>query len=216
MKACFQLSRTPASAIASSIAVAATLIFGSVVSIAEDAPARRVGLILEGAFESHEIARSAEGATRTLVVPFHEWDYGVRAFTKQSWEDLGMTWEKAQAAGTGIAAKLVESVKPDIVRDERGTIQYIVLVDPDPFLTSVILTQDLFDAYRDSLGDRIFVLPIDRNRIYLFPATGGSLEDYGPSLVDEFRRTPLPVTLEVFLLDRTGYRAVGQISRDPS
>lgn len=182
----------------------------------EDEPAKQIGFALEGAFESHEIARTAEGAVRTLVVPFYEWDYGVRSFTAESWRERGMNWEKVRSLALPVAEKLVESVEPDIVRDERGIIDYIILVDPSPFLTSALLTPELWEKYRDSLGDRIFALPIDRNRIYLFPVTGGSLEDYGPSIVDEFRAAPLPISLEVFLLDENGYRAVGEISRKGS
>ncbi len=182
------------------------------VSIAEE-KARRVGFLFEGTFESHEIARSAEGATKTLIVPFYEWDYGVRAFSKETWDSRRMNWEKLEKPALNLAEELVKKVKPDIVRDERGIVQYVILVDENPFLTSVVLSPKLRETYRDVLGDRIYALPLDRNRVYLFPVTGGALKDYGPAIVDEFRKARLPVSLEIFLLDESGYRAVGELKR---
>jgi len=199
----------PAIVLAGSLVVATT-------SSSEEEPARRIGFILEGAFEDHEIGRTARGAERTLIVPFYEWDYGVRAFTREIWEERGLEWDDARGLALAIADGLVESVEPEIVRDDRGIIQYLILADESPFLTSTILSPKLLEAYRDLLGDRVFALPIDRNRIYLFPVTGGSLEDYGPSIVDEFRRARLPVSLEVFLLDDEGYRVVGELRREES
>jgi hypothetical protein len=52
--------------------------------------------------------------------------------------------------------------------------------------------------------------------LYLFPATGGKLAEYGPSLVEEFRSTRFPVSLEVFLLDEAGFRVVGELERENS
>lgn len=179
----------------------------------EEAKARKAGFLLEGSFEDHDVARKAEGAVRTLIVPFYEWDYGVRAFSEEEWEKRGLTWEKLMNYSSGLAKVLLEKIEPEVVRDERGIVQYVILANRDPFLTGLILTPLLRESYRGLLGDRIHAIPIDRNRIYLFPATGGALADFGPALVDEFRRAPLPVSLEIFLLDEEGYRAIGEIRR---
>jgi len=181
--------------------------------LGEDAAARKVGFLLEGSFEDHEIARMAEGATKTVVVPFYEWDYGIRAFSEAEWKKRGLTWEKVDEWTRASTKEIIEEVKADVIRDERGIVEYVILADKNPFLTGLILSPVIHETYRDLLGDRIHAIPIDRNRIYLFPATGGSLKEYGPALADEFRRAPLPVTLEIFLLDDSGYRVVGELRR---
>mgnify|MGYP001819691027 CR=1 FL=1 len=147
------------------------------------------------------------------MVPFYEWDYGIRAFSESEWEKRGLSWDKVKEVTEASMKELIKRLKPDVVRDDRGIVEYIILVDKDPFLTGLILSPLLRETYRDLLGDRIYAIPIDRNRIYLFPATGGSLKEYGPSLVDGFRRAPLPVTLEIFLLDDSGYRVIGELRR---
>src|SRR5690606_27032057 len=97
-----------------------------------------------------------------------------------------------------------------------GVILYVVLADEDPFLSSVLLSPKLLESFRETLGERLHIVLVDRHRLYLFPATGGRLSDYGPALVEEFRRTKLPVSLEVFLLDKNGYRVIGELERSPS
>ena len=60
------------------------------------------------------------------------------------------------------------------------------------------------------------MLLLERNRIYLFPATGGTLEEFGPALVEEYRQAQFPVSLEIFLLDQEGFRVVGELERPGS
>lgn len=176
-------------------------------------PARRIGFLLEGNFENHEIARMAEGANKTLLVPFYKWDYGVRPFSEAEWKKQGLSWEKVGDLTSTSMEQLIKKVKPDVVRDDRGIVEYVIIADKDPFLTGLVLSPFLREAYQELLGDRIHAIPIDRNRIYLFPATGGKLSDYGPAIVDEFRRAPLPVSLEIFLIDKSGYRVIGELRR---
>jgi hypothetical protein len=63
------------------------------------------------------------------------------------------------------------------------------------------------------LGDRIHALVVDRNLVYLFPAAGNPIQGYGASLVEDFLAADLPVSLEVFQIDKTGFRAIGELSR---
>lgn len=175
--------------------------------------ARRVGILLEGAFESHEIEKSPEGAKQTQMVACYEWDYGIRSFTKAMWEEKGFEWDSFLGIAIKVADGLMEKIEPTVFRDGRGVIDCVLVADDDPFLTSIILSPLFLETFKDSLGDRIFVVPVDRNRLYLFPATGGKLEAQGPRLVDEFQQTDLPVSLEIFLVDKKGIQVVGELQR---
>jgi len=178
-----------------------------------DAPARRIGVIFEGAFEKAEITTPVEGARRTQLVAYYEWDFGVRPFTTATWQERALDWENLLPAARAVADKIAERIEPELVRDARGVILYAVVADKDPFLTCVLISPKLIEKFRDTLGDRIHVVPLDRNRLYFFPATGGRLAEYGPALVDEFRRAKLPVSLEIFLLDENGYEVIGELER---
>jgi hypothetical protein len=178
-----------------------------------DAPARRIGVIFEGAFEKAEITTPIDGARRTQLVAFYEWDFGVRPFTTATWQERSLDWDTLFPVARAVADRIVERLEPELVRDARGVILYAIVTDKDPFLTSVLISPNLLGKFRDTLGDRVHVVPLDRNRLYFFPATGGRLADYGPALVDEFRRAKLPVSLEIFLLDENGYEVIGELER---
>jgi hypothetical protein len=178
-----------------------------------DAPARRIGVIFEGAFEKAEITTPIDGARRTQLVAFYEWDFGVRPFTAATWQERALDWKKLFPAARAVADRIIERLEPELVRDARGVILYAVVADKDPFLTSVLISPKLLEKFRETLGDRVHVVLLERNRLYFFPATGGRLADYGPALVDEFRRAKLPVSLEIFLLDENGYEVIGELER---
>lgn len=189
------------------LALAATLIRG------EEAPAKRMGIIFGGTFENLEVTGEIEGSKKTRMAAHYEWDYGVRAFTKATWDERGLAWEPFRKTAAQVADGVAEKLKPKLVRDHRGVVLYAIIADEDPFLTSALLSPKLHERFKETLGDRIQVLLLERNRIYLFPATGGTLEEFGPALVEEYRRSSYPVSLEIFLLDRDGFRVVGELQR---
>lgn len=178
-----------------------------------EAPARRVGIIFGGAFEALDITGPIEGAKTTKMAAQYEWSFGVRPFTNKTWEERGLEWETFFPVARQVADAVATKLEPRLVRDHRGIVLYAIIADEDPFLTSAILSPKLHERFKESLGDRIHVLLLERNRIYLFPATGGTLEEFGPALVEEYRQAQFPVSLEIFLLDRDGFRVVGELER---
>lgn len=178
-----------------------------------EAPARRIGIIFGGAFEALDITGPIEGAKTTKMAAHYEWSFGVRPFTKKTWEERGLAWETFFPAARQVADAVAAKLEPRLVRDHRGIVLYAIIADEDPFLTSAILSPKLHERFKESLGDRIHVLLLERNRIYLFPATGGTLEEFGPALVEEYRQARFPVSLEILLLDREGFRVVGELER---
>lgn len=178
-----------------------------------EAPARRVGIIFGGAFEALDITGPIEGAKSTKMAAQYEWSFGVRPFTKKTWEERGLQWETFFPIAREVADAVATKLEPRLVRDHRGIVLYAIIADEDPFLTSAILSPKLHERFKESLGDRILVVLLERNRIYLFPATGGTLEEFGPSLVEQYRQAQFPVSLEIFLLDRDGFRVVGELER---
>lgn len=190
---------------------------GATFSLGNEDPAavrRPSGLIFEGTFESAAYHKMPENARRTQLVAAYRWDYGLRYFDEAQWTAEGWDWPKFHEHALQTADDLAERVNPEMIRDPRGVIEYGLVVDPDPFLTSVLLSKKFRAKFADTLGESLHIVILDRNRIYVFPVTGGHLQDYGPSLVAEFREAPLPVSLEVFLLDEKGLRVIGELSRD--
>ncbi|MEM1443740.1 MAG: hypothetical protein AAGF67_15450, partial [Verrucomicrobiota bacterium] len=148
------------------------------------------------------------------MVPFYEWDYGVRAFSEEEWNKREMSWERVLEITESLADALVESVKPEFIRDERGVVLYAIFADKDPFLTSAVFSKKFRTIFEEKMGKSIYLVMVDRHVIYVFPAVGGSLEEFGPAIVNEFSTTSLPVSLEVFFLNDDGLRVIGELSRD--
>jgi len=173
----------------------------------------RVGFLFEGTFETAEMVSDLEGARKTQLIPAYEWDYGIRLFTKEEWAKRGLNWEsfieKARKTSDAVAAKL----QPDLIRDHRGVIDYALITSDDPFLGSVLMSPVFREKFKDSLGDQLHVVIVDRHILYVFPASGGKLKEYGPAVVKQFLQADLPVSLEIFLVDEKGFRVIGGLER---
>lgn len=177
---------------------------------------KRVGIIFGGSFEGFEVVGPLDGAKTTMMAAFYEWDYGVRPFTKKRWEEQGRSWDQFFPEARALADQIAEKVTPKLVRDHREVVQYAVVADEDPFLTSTILSPKLYEKLRDTLGDRLYVVLVERDHFYVFPATGGALEDFAPVLLEEYQRARLPVSLEILLLDGSKISVVGALERSRS
>ncbi len=198
-----------------SLILAFTLFAGlsSAFTVEPDQPARRMGIIIGGTFEGAEVTRTPSGSQNTLLIASYEWDYGVRYFTEKTWTDRNLDWAKFLPAAEKVADAILENLEPEFARDSRGIIEYAILHNDDPFLSSILISPKLIDRFRESLGDRLQAVVVDRQMIYLFPATGGKLQEFGKSLVDAFSQAKLPVSLEVFLIDESGARVVGELNQ---
>jgi len=173
----------------------------------------RAGLLFEGSFEKAEIVSELEGARSTQLVPAWQWDYGVRLYTRNTWAEHGWEWESFLTAARGVADEIATGLEPAYVRDHRGVIDYAVVGHEDPFLGSVLLSPRFRALFRDTIGDRLHVVVLDRHELYVFPATGGEIAEFGPALVRQFRAARFPVSLEVFLVDESGFRVIGELER---
>lgn len=172
---------------------------------------RTYGLLFEGFFEKADIVSKIEGARKTQLAAAYTWKYGVRLFTDESWQEIGLEWENFAIRAGVKADRLASEIEPGFVRDHRGVIQYAVVSDEDPFLSSAITSPKFVDPFIDTLGEKLHVIVLDRHVLYVFPAAGSSLADFGPSLVRLFKNTPLPVSLEIFEVTKNSCRVVGEI-----
>ena len=77
-----------------------------------------------------------------------------------------------------------------------------------------VRTKNFLKLFEATLGDHLNVIIIDRNLLYIFPAAGGKLADYGPAIARQFRNAKLRVSLEVFLVDKKGFRVIGELERE--
>lgn len=179
----------------------------------EEKEAKRIGFIFEGVFERADFAKKPDGAQKTQLVASYEWDYGTRSFTEKSWKEHGLDWDRFTPIAENLANSLAEKIKPRFVRDFRQVIEYALYESEDPFLSSILLSPRIHEELRETLGDEMRVVVVDRYRFYVFPATGGKFEEFGEALVGDFVNTEFPVSLEVFRLDENGLEVIGELER---
>ena len=175
--------------------------------------APEVGLLFVGGFEKTDIESDIKGARKTKLAAAYTWKYGVRLFTDKTWDESGLKWESFSATAGLVADRITAKIKPVYIRNHRGVIDYAIIRDPTPFLGSSITSPSFRKIFSETLGDKLHVIVLDRNVLYVFPATGGSLAEFGPALADLYKKTPMPVSLEIFLVDQRGYRVIGEIER---
>ncbi len=176
-------------------------------------PRPRSGLLFESKIENPKVFSAVDGAKRTLLVPAYEWEYGVRIYTKETWKELGVEWNDYVNGALKVADTIVKNLKPEWVRDHRNVINYAILQSDDPFLSSVLLSKKLHPMFKEKLGENIHIVIPERGTLYLFPAEGGKLDGYGPSIVKRFKTSKNPVSVEVFLLTADSFRVVGELEQ---
>ena len=173
----------------------------------------RAGLMVMSKASSPKVFSPIKGAKTTVLAAAYEWEYGVRVFSKEEWIKRGYDWNEFLANAARTADRLVGEIEPVYRRDARGVIDYAVVTHEDPFLSSIILSPKLLKRFEDKLGKRLRLVVLDRNTIYVFPADGGRIEGFADALIDLYYQTRHPVSLEMFLIDESGYRIFGTLER---
>lgn len=173
------------------------------------------GLVLMSKSANPEVFAPLKQAESTVLAPAYLWKYGIlRPFKRAEWEARGETWDTFFAAAVKRADALVDSLEPQFRRDARGVVDYALVESDSPWLSTVLLSKKLLPRFAREFGQRLHVIVADQKRFYVFPADGGKLDRFGESLADVFYDETLtknPVSLEVFLVDQVGFRAIGKI-----
>jgi hypothetical protein len=200
----------------------ACLAFGAGLGVSQDsliseAKEGDAGLVLMSKSANPEVFAPLKQAESTVLAPVYVWKYGIlRPFKRQEWEARGETWDTFFSAAVKRADALVDTLEPQFRRDARGVVDYALVEGASPWLSTVLLSKKLLPRFAREFGQRIHVVVTDQKRFYVFPADGGKLDRFGESLSDVFHDEALtknPVTLEVFLVDQTGFRAIGKIGK---
>lgn len=172
-----------------------------------------LGVLLEPSFAAPKIAHPVNGAKTTVLVPALNTKYGLDRYTEEEWNAQSLGWPDVFPKAMALADKIAVSVEPRWVRDERGVILYGVIEDENPFVSSVIFSERLYKRLSSILGKEFLALVPDRNIVYLFPKFGGKLADYSGSIVEQYRRAPIKVSLEIFEVSINGCKVVGAIGQ---
>lgn len=174
------------------------------------APPKR-GLMLAPLLDGPKVYSEITGAKKTVLVPAFVDTIGARIYGSQEWSSLGMTWEEYVREAMTHADALIEAIRPEIVRSPSGVAEYAILQSDDPYLTSTVFSKKFLPKFSEIFGRELQVVPLARGRVYVFPAQGRPISEYG--LAEEYANLLVPLTLEVFQVTRDGAKVIGEIAR---
>lgn len=178
-----------------------------------DAAKMRSGIVFETLAIDPEVYTRVEGGKKSVMVPVHEWDYGVKLFTAAEWKKRNYKKGEYRGLAEVVADKVLEKAQLEFIRDRRDVVLYAVVRSEDPFLSSILLSKKFLPKFKKNMGEIVRVVIVDRQELYVFPDSGGKLDEYGPVLAQRYKTTRQPVSLEIFQVSDKGLKIIGTIGR---
>ena len=153
---------------------------------------------------------SIANATRTVIAPVQLSGDGQGDFsypTRKEFETTGL--DQASIAANGLADADLAQVKQRFVRNRKNVIVYAELRADRPIIGSAVLARKFAERFRDTLGEALLVAVPNRFTAFVFPALGNEYQQYAPMIIEAYRASPFPVSLEVFNVTKDGWKAMG-------
>lgn len=156
-----------------------------------------------------EVSWEIPNAERTVLAPVVV-DGGDYLYpSKKIMERFQVDPADIRERATQAAAADLASLKPRYERDRKLVIQYAELRSERPIVASAVLAPKFLEMFKDTLGEKVLVVVPNRYTAYVFPSLASNYQDYYPMVLEAFRATAWPISVEVFEVSVDGIRAVG-------
>ncbi len=117
------------------------------------------------------------------------------------------------AAATNLAALLAQT---PVEHKEIDGVRLGLLASPLPFKAALMLAPNLRQVVEPVLGWPLYAVAPARDFIYLWAAEHADFAGrVGRVVVDEFNKSPYPISTEVFEISDGGIKAIGAFAADP-
>jgi len=169
-------------------------------------------VLIEPTFMSPPVMHAISGAKKTaLVAGYEDADKMLQYFSKEKFATLKVSWDDfvKRAAENKAERKLTTR----FVRDSKDVIQYAVLASDSPLTGTAVLAPDFAKKLADIFGEHPLVVVPNRYTVFIFPKLASEYQDYAPMILDAYRSTPYPVSLEVFEVEDDGLKAIGSFDQ---
>ena len=176
----------------------------------EESPAEfKWRILLEPKSMRREVVWEIEGGQRTVLAPVvmdgEEYLYPPRKIMERFQVDPAEIRARAAPA----AAADLATLKPRYERDRKQVIQYAELRSERPIVASAVLAPKFLEMFKDTLGEKVLLVVPNRFMAYVFPALASNYQDYYPMVLEAYRATAWPISVEVFEVSKEGIRAIG-------
>jgi hypothetical protein len=173
----------------------------------------RFFLILDPYFYRSPLVLPVDGTKETVLTFYRAVDDETLVPAKsQELNDQEQVTAKRQTESH--ARKLLEMIKPEIIRDSRGVITALRINSSDPTLSGILLLPDIGNHYANLLGpDCYFAVP-NRETVLLFPRLASDIQSFSPLVHSLYHNDPWPISTEIFEMANGKLRASGRFSEE--
>lgn len=140
------------------------------------------------------------GSTNTVFTPAKEVADSpfITTYSAKELLAIGISPETFAKRARTDADRLLQELKPEWIRDEKGQLLYAVYRGARPIYASLIVAPSLPLLFEATFGPEIWVTAPDRNALYIFPAKAAILSDFAGDLEDRFKSEPYAASNEIF------------------
>jgi hypothetical protein len=170
-------------------------------------------LILDPYFYRSPLVLPVDGTRETVFTFYRALDDATLTPAKpQELSDRERATVKIQTESH--ARKLLEVIKPEIIRDTHGVITALRLYSSDPTLSGIMLLPDIGNRYANLLGpDCYFAVP-NRRTVLFFPRLASDIQSFAPLVHSLYHNDPWPISTEIFEIANGKLRASGRFSEE--
>ncbi len=170
-------------------------------------------VILDPYFYRSPIKETLDGTTKTVLAYYRIVDRETLAPAKP--QELT---EEAKAAvereTLDHARRLLEVIRPEIIRDSNGVITALRVQSSDPTLSAILLLPDLGNRYANLLGPDCYFAAPNRRTILFLPRLATNIQTFAPLVHSLYHNDPWPISTEIFEIVNGRLRADGQFNDD--
>lgn len=182
--------------------LAAFSVFGAFLVHAEDRRLETLLLLPEPKVMKNEFSFSPEGAELTVLTPAKELADvpGIMAYSAEDFKKLGISVETFTERAKKAADKRLSTLKPELIKDAEGKVQYAVYRSDQPLMASLIVAPSLPALFEGMFGEDLWAVLPDRHSLFIFPAKPEIMEEFAADLTDRFQSDPRAASPEIFRL----------------
>jgi hypothetical protein len=170
-------------------------------------------VILDPYFYRSPIKITLEGTTKTVLAYYRMVDSETLAPAKP--QELTKEAQSAVERETlEHARRLLEVIRPEIIRNSNGVITALLVQSSDPTLSAILLLPNVGNRYASLLGPDCYFAAPNRRTILFLPRLATDIQTFAPLVHSLYHNDPWPISTEFFEVADGKLRADGQFNDD--
>lgn len=115
--------------------------------------------------------------------------------------------------GRQTLSEKLPTLHPRFLRDEHDVIQVAIIESNAPLTASMILAPEFAQQFVMTFGPELLIAIPSANRIYIFSKLASSLDKIAPAILEDYKLSSSPVSVEIFELGKGQLRAIGSLDQ---